>query len=222
MAYVNQQSRQQRAPIIVATVAIQAGLIYALVHGFAVGVLPTLERPPLTGTQIELPKIKPADPPPQDRKTPQTQPRPDASGDPRPLTDTFEGVDVTDFPLGGGTGEIGIPDPLPRPTFTPKPLFTPKLARPLSAPGGWVTPDDYPSRDLRERREGSTRFSLTIGLDGLVKDCTVVTSSGSPSLDEAACAKLRKRGRFAAATDENGAAVAGSYAGAVRWKLPID
>ena len=32
-------------------------------------------------------------------------------------------------------------------------------ARPLSAPSGWVTTDDYPARDIRERREGVTRFS---------------------------------------------------------------
>lgn len=216
MAYVNQPSRQQRAPIVVATVAIQAGLIYALVNGFAVGILPSFEEPPLIGTQIELPKPKPNDPVPQDRRTPETKSRPSASGDPQVFADPAEGVEVTEFPLGGGTGEIGIPEPLHLPTPEPRPLFRPKAARPLSAPGGWVTPDDYPPRDLREGREGTTRFRLSIGADGAVRDCAVVASSGSPSLDAAACAKLRKRGRFAAATDESGAVVAGSYAGAVR------
>jgi protein TonB len=85
-----------------------------------------------------------------------------------------------------------------------------------------VTPDDYPSRDLRERREGRDPVS---GLRSAPTErCGTARSSLQRfrSLDEAACAKLRKRGRFAAATDESGAAVSGSYSGAVRWKLPID
>lgn len=228
MAYVNRPSHQQRAPILIATVAIQAGLFYVLVNGFG-GVIPRIfPDEPLVGDQIPLPQPQPTETPKDQRTVPVPQPRPSASGDSQPLADDFKGVEVTEFPVGGGSGtgngEGGSVEPLPPPLPTPKPqpLFTPKAARPLSAPSGWVTSDDYPSRDLREEREGITRFRLSIGTDGLVKDCAIVASSGSPSLDAAACAKLRKRGRFAAATDESGAVTAGSYSSAVRWKLPID
>jgi protein TonB len=224
MAYISQPSSHQRAPILVATIAIQAGLLYALVNGFAGGIAPIFDDSHVRGDQIPLPKPTPTPTATTHTKTPDTE-RPANPGGTGPvLDDPFKGVDVTDISLGGGVplGPGGEAGPLTSPTPTPQALFSPKAARPLSAPAAWVTSDDYPARDLRERHEGATRFRLSIGVDGLVKDCTIVSSSGSPSLDEAACAKLRKRGRFAAAADENGAATAGSYAGTVRWKLPVE
>jgi protein TonB len=47
-------------------------------------------------------------------------------------------------------------------------------------------------------------------------------SSGHAALDQAACAKLRQRGKFVAATGPDGGAVPGSYSSAVRWTLPKD
>jgi protein TonB len=70
--------------------------------------------------------------------------------------------------------------------------------------------------------EGATQFQLGIGTDGKVQSCEVTVSSGHPALDQAACANLRRRARFVAATGPDGAAVPGTYSSVVRWKLPAD
>src|SRR3546814_985901 len=70
----------------------------------------------------------------------------------------------------------------PPPVFTPTPVAAPppppppppkqaaKPASPRGNPGTWVTPDDYPSRALREEREGTTGFKLAIDANGKVVD----------------------------------------------------
>jgi protein TonB len=108
----------------------------------------------------------------------------------------------------------------PAPVAPPPPRFQPKGAVPKGRPGEWVTTNDYPSRALREEREGVTRFRLTVGPDGRVQDCQITGSSGSPDLDEAACANLRRRGRFTPATDGEGQPTTGSYGSSVRWQIP--
>ena len=50
----------------------------------------------------------------------------------------------------------------------------------------WVTTDDYPSRALREEREGVTAVAWDVTADGRVENCRVTSSSGSPDLDQAA------------------------------------
>lgn len=105
---------------------------------------------------------------------------------------------------------------------TVDPVFPPKLAKPIGKPGLWVTPNDYPAIALRLRQEGVTRFQLNIGTDGKVQSCEITVSSGHAALDDAACANLRRRARFVAATGPDGGAVPGTYASAVRWTLPKD
>ena len=77
-------------------------------------------------------------------------------------------------------------------------------------------------RDRREEREGVTGFRVTIGTDGKVVDCQITKSSGSPDLDEATCANVRRRARFTPATDGEGNPTTGSYANAIRWVIPKD
>src|SRR3546814_3173248 len=84
----------------------------------------------------------------------------------------------------------------PPPVFTPTPVAAPppppppppkqaaKPASPRGNPGTWVTPDDYPSRALREEREGTTGFKLAIDANGKVVDCQITSSSGSPRSEE--------------------------------------
>jgi periplasmic protein TonB len=55
-----------------------------------------------------------------------------------------------------------------------------------------------------------------------VTDCQVTSSSGSPDLDEAACANVRRRARFNPATDGEGQPTSGSYSNRVRWVIPKD
>jgi protein TonB len=121
-----------------------------------------------------------------------------------------------------------IPPPAPvvrivppaAPPAPPPPRFTPKGAQPKGNPGSWQSADDYPSRALREEREGVTGFSVTVGSDGRVTGCSVTRSSGSPDLDEAACRLVQRRGRFTPATDGEGQPTTGSWSSSVRWTIP--
>lgn len=93
--------------------------------------------------------------------------------------------------------------------------------RPIENPGYWVSQHDYPSRALREDKEGRVRFQLTVSSEGKVTGCSIVESSGSIDLDEATCSQLRLRATFLPARDEGGKAVAATWSGAVRWVLPF-
>ena len=46
---------------------------------------------------------------------------------------------------------------------------------------------DYPVRALMRGLEGETTMRLTIGCDGVVKKCEIVSSSGHEILDDRAC-----------------------------------
>ena len=102
----------------------------------------------------------------------------------------------------------------------PPPKFTPKSPEPRGSPGRWVSDRDYPSRAMREERQGTTRFSVSVGSDGRVVDCRVTGSSGHSDLDETACKLIERRARFNPATNGDGNDVAGTWSSAFRWQIP--
>lgn len=221
MAYTNME--RNRAGTVVAVGALHLGVIYALVIGLAGPVWTAIEDPPLVGEQIPLPK------PATVIETPVADPatRPQTVERDQGRSEVFvmntgnlrtDGGEIVLPPFDGGT-VIGDP---PLPPQLPTETFTPKRVRPIGQPGLWVTASDYPAADLRAEHEGTTKFELSVGTDGKVESCRIIASSGWASLDNAACAKLTKRGKFAAATDAEGAAVPGIYSSAVRWTLPKD
>ena len=91
---------------------------------------------------------------------------------------------------------------------------------PRNYPGGWVVAYDYPSRSLAYDEEGTTGFRLTIGLDGKVSDCAIISSSGFALLDAATCKHITRRARFSPALDNDGNPIEGSYSNRVTWRLP--
>jgi protein TonB len=222
MAYTDTYRSRNRTVALAAVAVLHIAAGYALVTGLASDLVPQL-RDRLAGYQLPLDPPKPppptpvrSDPPPDDShvtvtKTPFAIPTatPSFTFDPGPTAlGTQDAVDEAKFPI-------------PEPTFSPPaPRFTPRGVSPLGNPGGWVTPDDYPTSELRLGHEGVTKFRLSIGADGRVTDCTVTTSSGWPKLDATACAKLSARGRFKPATGEDGEKTAGTYASSVRWDIP--
>jgi protein TonB len=129
--------------------------------------------------------------------------------DPRPL----------ESPTPIDTGPVVIETHQP-PIPKPAPSFTPREAQPLGRPGDWVTPNDYPARELREGNQGVTQFRVSIGADGKVQSCAIIISSGYPGLDVATCTKVTARARFNPAHDASGAKVSGSYANSIRWVIP--
>jgi TonB family protein len=95
-------------------------------------------------------------------------------------------------------------------------------AKPVNNPGSWVTTNDYPSKALREEREGTSGFKVTINANGVVSSCIITASSGSPELDEATCVNVTKRARFSPAVDGKGNAIASTYSNRVTWRIPED
>jgi periplasmic protein TonB len=94
--------------------------------------------------------------------------------------------------------------------------------RPFGAIEKRVTNDDYPASALAKKSEGVVKFSLVIGENGRVSDCSIVKSSGDAALDSATCFHIKRRAKFRPATDENGNPIAGKYAGKITWRLPRD
>lgn len=221
MAYANAQSPNRRAAILgtVATVHLLAG--YALVTGLAARFVPETITI-LRGDQIPAPKPSPAQEPKQRKAEHRAErdPRVIDPPYPPPLPPTPQGpIQFTDAGSGGTGGDIGgveFPVDLP----PPPPAFTPRGPRPKGSEARWVTANDYPTNDLRMEHEGLTRVRLTVTESGEVARCEVTSSSSWPGLDKAACDRLTRRAEFTPATDHTGARVEGSYATAVRWRIP--
>lgn len=221
MAYLTPDTPHRRVAAVSAVAAVHGVMAVALLSGFAGGVIKAIEKDYMPAwTYVDPPKPVPtvaptAAPADRNRKAEtkvDTAPMPDLVLIP---TGGFDPGLIPTGSFGGDTGPIIIPLP-PRPTAS----FTPRAARPLTEPGRWVSDADYPANALRKGEQGVTRFTVTIGPDGRVRDCTVTRSSGSPELDAATCAKVSQRARFDPASDEGGGAVAGRYSNAISWRIP--
>ncbi len=201
------------ALIIVALIHI--ALIYALVTGLAYeGIKKVMQRVSTVDIKEEVKKELPPPPKKVDLPPPLVAPPVRINVAPAPPQ-----IITVAEPPPAPPPPILVPPP---PAAPPAPRFTPKAAVPKGNPGSWATTNDYPSRALREEREGTTGFRVTVGPDGKVTDCSVTSSSGHSDLDEAACANIRRRARFAPAVDGNGNPTTGSYSNRVRWVIPKD
>lgn len=87
-------------------------------------------------------------------------------------------------------------------------------------PGTWVTNADYPAAAVQAKESGTTGFSLDIGTDGRVTNCTVTSSSGSALLDTTTCTLLTRRARFTPARDNKGNPAPDTFSSRFRWTLP--
>ena len=221
MAYADNHSTNRKLGAGAAVLALEAGLAWAIIAGLAMTI--TRTQPPRITTFPIPDEPKPVPPPP----TPQPSAQPDQRA-PRPQVDPIYDLGPTTLPTFVaddtlGSGDAGTVEfPRAQPTPVPAPSFAPKAARPRGNTAGWVTTNDYPTSDLRQEHEGSTRYRLTIDAAGKVSNCAVVASSGFAGLDQAACTNLTRRGQFEPATDDNGGRAPGSYSGTVTWRLPQD
>src|SRR6476659_11058363 len=77
-------------------------------------------------------------------------------------------------------------------------------ATPLT-PQPWFEFKDYPMDAFEKSWEGLTRFQLLIAPDGKIASCSIVGSSGHPSLDEKTCYLATKRAKFRPARRPGGA-----------------
>lgn len=79
---------------------------------------------------------------------------------------------------------------------------------------------NYPSEALRNEESGTVRLRVTVNPLGRVSECTVTGSSGSPSLDAAACDGMIRYAEFDPARDADGVAIYSNYNTAIRYQIP--
>lgn len=222
MAYSDCRHDPNRGATIATVALIHVGLGFAIVSGFAGGVIgdagDALKTTFYPEEQVDL--VVPLDPPPAPDASPaQDDTRIDAMPTPWETNADFT-VPVQPIPDTFPTARSTDPVPLPTRDPSPSPSFMPKAATPKGSPGLWVRESDYPSRMVRLGVEGKTGFRLSIDGAGRVTGCEVTSSSGAEELDRAACAALRKRATFKGATGADGQPVDSTFESAIVWQLP--
>jgi TonB family protein len=120
--------------------------------------------------------------------------------------------------LGGVTAFLaivfaaGTAQAAPPPTDSSPLNYRPDLS-------GLVQWQDYPEDALRKGEQGTAAVRLDVTVAGKVSACTIVSSSGSASLDATTCAVLQERARLKPALDSVGHAVPGSVTTSVTWRI---
>ena len=207
--------------------------VVILMHGAAIGALAMSKmdvvrigpKPPIDIIEIKTPpppEPQPIEPQPQPQQR-QTVTTPDRVIDPPVERPVFDYTPVNKPPevyVNPGPVEIVLP-PAPPPADPPK-VEVKKVepARAKANLASYVSDADYPASALRSEEQGATRFRLSVGPDGKVKECTVTGSSGSSSLDAATCRIMKSRARFTPARDSTGNTTGDTVNSTIRWVLP--
>ena len=216
MAYADQEMSGNRIASFVVVALLHVVVGYALVTGLAYEAVQQVVK---KVTTVDIKKDEPKkEPPPPPKKA--AAPPPIVAPPPKinvNVTPPPVQTVVTPPPAAPVVPIIAPPAPV-----APAPRVQPKPATPKGNPANWATTNDYPTRALREEREGTTGFRVTVGPDGRVTGCSVTSSSGSPDLDDATCQNVTRRARFNPATDGEGQPTSGSYSNRVRWVIPKD
>lgn len=216
MAYADQEVSGNRIAAFVIVALLHVALGYALVTGLAYEGVKTLVK---KVTTVDIKKDEPKKEPPPPKKVEAAPPivAPPPKMNIATVSPPVEIVQTVPPPA---------PPPVivapPAPVVAPPPRVQPKQATPRGNPANWATTNDYPTRALREEREGTTGFRVTVGPDGRVTSCSITSSSGSSDLDEATCSNVTRRARFNPATDGEGNPTTGQYSSRVRWVIPKD
>ncbi len=216
MAYADQEMSGNRIASFVVVALLHVLVGYALVTGLAYEAVQQVVK---KVTTVDIKKDEPKkEPPPPPKKA--AAPPPIVAPPPKinvNVTPPPVQTVVTPPPAAPVVPIIAPPAPVPA-----APRVQPRQPTPKGNPANWATTNDYPTRALREEREGTTSFRVTVGPDGRVTGCSVTSSSGSPDLDDATCQNVTRRARFNPATDGEGQPTSGSYSNRVRWVIPKD
>lgn len=215
MAYADQTMSTRKVVSIGLVVLLHALLGYAFITGLAFNVIKKAAQ------DLKVVDVKDEPPPPEQKPPP---PPPDQKIEPPPV--------VTPPPIVSAPqiqAPVMVTVPVaPPPQITPTapvapPPAPPRISQAAGArgdPAQWVTTDDYPPAALREERQGVSKLTWQINEQGRVENCQVVSSSGSPDLDEAACRLIVRRGKYTPAKDQNGNPIRTSSGRTVRWQIP--
>ena len=218
MAYADQKMSGNKVTALIIVALIHVFVGYALVTGLAYEAAKKVIQK-VTTVDIKE-EVKKEEPPPPPKKADLPPPPPIVAPPPKINVSVVPPpVTVVNTPPVAPSPMVVLPPP---PAAPPPPRFTPTSAVPKGNPGSWATTNDYPSRALREEREGTTGFRVSVGPDGRVTDCQITSSSGHADLDQATCDNVRRRARFNPAKDGEGQPTSGTYANRVRWVIPKD
>ena len=218
MSYADQKQmsgNRLTALIVVALLHVLVG--YALVSGLAASAFKKIKETTSAVNILDEPPPPPPPPPPKEKLPPPppivAPPPKFALPHPAPL---FQTVQTPPPPA-----PVAVPLPPPPPSAPPPPpRFTAKGAVPKGRPADWATDNDYPTSAMREGKQGTTGFRVSVGPDGRVADCSVTRSSGSSELDDTTCKLITRRARFTPAIDGDGKPTTGSFSSSVRWQIP--
>ena len=217
MSYADPQAISTRKIVSLALVALLHLLLgYALVTGLAYKVIKK------TAEDLKVIDVKDEPPPPEQKPPPpppQQKVEPPPMVAPPPIVQTptimappIQTVRVAPPPVITPQAPVAPPPP-------PAPVIS-KAAGAKGNPADWITNDDYPPSAIRNEEHGTTGIAWTINTAGRVENCHVTSSSGSPALDQAACALITRRGRYTPAADQSGSPISSTSSRRVTWVLP--
>jgi protein TonB len=215
MAYADQSMSGRKAVSIALVILLHAIIGYAFVTGLAYNVVKKVAR------DLKTFDVQEEAPPPPDKPPP---PPPETKVEPPPIVAPPPIVQVAPTVAPPIVSVPVAPPPVihqAAPPAPPPPAVS-RRGEPRGNPGSWVTPEDYPSSDLRAENQGTTSFELSVNGDGRATDCKVTNSSGFSSLDQRACQMLMRRARFRPQLDGNGNPMPFTYRNRVRWQIPKD
>ncbi len=217
MAYADQGMSRNRAVALGIVALLHVVLGYAFITGLALKAVKAIVNP-LESVNIEEEKPPPEEPPPPPPKDIEIPPYV-----PPPVVTV-----QTDTPPPPTVTTSSVPQPTP-PVFTPPAPPAPPVAPPAPPAGPTqgaafdarslaVSEEDYPAASLRAEEEGVTKVRVTVGLNGRIGACEVVTPSGFPRLDEKTCKLAQSRWRSKPALN-GGTPVESTVVRAVRWQI---
>lgn len=212
MAYADQSMSGNKITALIIVALIHIVVIYALVTGLA-----------YEGARVLIQKVTTVDIKEPEKPKEEPPPPPPKQVAPPPIVAPPVRIDVNPVAPPVQTVQVAPPPP---PVFVPPaapPPPPPSQARGAKAKNqsSWAAriQDNYPSDALRMEKEGRVGVRVTIGPDGRVSACTVASSSGTPSLDRAACDGMERYARYDPALDDAGRPTTGSTSTAIVYKL---
>ena len=233
MAYADQQMSSNRIIALIVVAIIHIAIGYTLVTGLAYeAASKVIER--VTTVDVD----EPPPPPPEDEPPPPEEPQPDLA--PPPPVAPPPPINIARTPPPIRT-QATIPPPAPpvfripppappgppprpAPPPPPPPPPPPSQARAASPQNlnSWAgrIQSDYPSRALRAEEEGTVSMRISIGANGRVASCSVVGSSGSSALDDAACRGMERYARYNPALNAAGNPITSTTTQSIRYVLP--
>jgi protein TonB len=222
MSYADQQMGGNKVVSIVIVALIHVLIGYLLISGLAISaVQKVVER--VTTVDIEEPEPEEPDEPPPPEEQRETAPPP-VVAPPPPIQIAPAPPPIRTQPTIPPPAPPALRIPPPAPAAPPPaPPPTADLSRGAQTKNErrWAAQiqENYPSRALREEIEGTVGVRVTVTPDGRAAGCQVTSSSGSPILDQAACAGMERYARFDPALDRSGNPTTGSYSTRITYRL---